>query len=500
MHRPDQLDRLADPSEQWDIIVIGGGATGLAIAVDAASRGYRIALLEQADFSESTSSKSTKLIHGGVRYLRSGEVGLVRESLRERGRLLRNAPHLVKPLDFVVPAYRRHERFFYGAGLTLYDLLAGREGLGATAYPGPAGVTERIPNLRVDGLRGGTLYQDGQFDDARLAVAMAQTAVGQGAAVANYLKVEELVKQNGRLIGVIGRDRITGRDYRLAGKVILNATGVFTDTVRRMDDPAAEEVVRPSQGIHLVLDRRFLGGDTAVMIPKTEDGRVLFAIPWMNRVLLGTTDTEPVPVELHPRPQEEEIEYLLRHAARYLREAPRPGDIRSVFAGLRPLVSPPKSGGESSAKLSRSHSIFSSEAGLLTITGGKWTTCRQMAEDAVDRAASLGELPVRACKTADLPLFDERATAPAAEGSELLDEALPYRWAEVERAVRDEMAMTLDDVLSRRTRATVLDEVAARRCAPDVAEKMAEMLGRDEHWIAGEIEAMKRRCNLPVVG
>jgi len=486
MHRPDQLTRLAARSEKWDIIIIGGGATGLAIAVDAATRGYRTALLEQADFSEGTSSKSTKLIHGGVRYLRSGEIGLVRESLRERGRLLRNARHVVKPLDFVVPAYRRMDRFFYGAGLTLYDLLAGKEGLGATGHPGTAGVMARVPNMRSEGLRGGTLYQDGQFDDARLAVAMARTAVAHGGAVVNYLKAEELVKENGRLTGLLARDMIDGTVYRLEGKVIINATGVFTDSVRRMDDPAAAAVVRPSQGIHLVLERRFLGGDTAVMIPKTEDGRVLFAIPWMNRVILGTTDTEPVPVELHPQAQEEEIEYLLRHAGRYLREAPGRGDIRAIFAGLRPLVSPPKSGAGSSAQLSRSHSLFLSESGLLTMTGGKWTTCRQMAEDAVDRSASLGDLPTRPCLTADLTLLDE----PGPGGGELLDEALPYGMDDIDRAVREEMAMTLDDVLSRRTRATFLDEAAVRRCAPVVAARITAMLGRDERWMADQLDRL----------
>lgn len=486
MHRPDQLARLADRSEKWDIIIIGGGATGLAIALDAATRGYRTVLVEQADFSEGTSSKSTKLIHGGVRYLRSGEIGLVRESLRERGRLLRNAPNVVRPLDFVVPAYRGHERFFYGAGLTLYDLLAGKAGLGATGHPGKAGVMDRIPNLRGEGLRGGTLYRDGQFDDARLAVAMAKTAVAHGAAVVNHVKVVELIKESGRVRGVVGHDRFDGAEYRLEGKIVINATGVFTDEVRRMDEPQAAAVVRPSQGIHLVLDRRFLGGDTAVMIPKTEDGRVLFAIPWMNRVILGTTDTEPVPVELHPQAQEEEIDYLIRHAGLYLREAPGRSDIRAVFAGLRPLVSPPKSAAGSSAQLSRSHSLFMSEAGLLTMTGGKWTTCRQMGEDAVNRAASAAGLPAGPCLTGDLTLLDEPGTG----GGERLDEALPYGIEDVDRAVREEMAMTLDDVLSRRTRAAFLDEAAVRRCAAKVAGRMADLSGRDERWIAGQLQKL----------
>ncbi|HQW29249.1 MAG TPA: glycerol-3-phosphate dehydrogenase/oxidase [Verrucomicrobiales bacterium] len=485
MNRNAQLIRFADASEQWDIIVIGGGATGLGIAVDAATRGYRTALLEQADFAEGTSSKSTKLIHGGVRYLRSGEIGLVRESLRERGRLLRNAPNVVIPLPFVVPAYRWYERAFYGVGMTIYDLLAGKLGMGPTGHLSAKSVAVQIPNLLQNGLYGGTLYWDGQFDDARLAIAMARTAVANGAAVANHVQVEELVRESGRIAGVVARDQLDGRDYRLRGRVVINATGVFTDSVRRMDDPGAEAVIRPSQGIHLVLDRRFLGGETAVMIPSTEDGRVLFVIPWQNRVILGTTDTEPVPIELHPKPLAEEIDYLIRHAGRYLAEAPTHADIRATFAGLRPLVSPPKGTSGTSAQLSRSHSIFVSDSGLLTITGGKWTTYRQMAEDAVDRAAQLGGLPVQPCLTADLTLLD---AVPEAGGA-LLDPDLPYRTGDVERAVEVEMAMTLDDVLSRRLRASFLDEAASRRCAPQVAIKIAAMLGRSEEWAAEQCAA-----------
>jgi len=484
LNRSEQLARLADPSEIWDVIVVGGGATGLATALDAAARGYRTALLEQADFAEGTSSKSTKLIHGGVRYLRNGEIGLVRESLRERGRLLRNAAGIVEPLAFVVPAYRWYERFFYGTGLALYDRLAGGLGIGRTGHPGAAAVSERVPNLRRRGLRGGTLYWDGQFDDAALALAMARTAVTQGAAVANHVRVVGLVKEQGRVAGVEARTRFDGREFVVRGKVVVNATGVFADEVRRMDEAEAKESVRPSQGIHLVLERRFLGGDTAVMIPKTEDGRVLFAIPWKNRVLLGTTDTEGGEVSLHPRPLAEEIDYLIRHAALYLDEAPSHGDIRAVFAGLRPLAKPPKAqGGGSSASVSRSHCLFKSDSGLVTMTGGKWTTCRQMGEDAVDLAAAVGGLPMRPCGTADLTLL---GPSPA-EDSELFDVELPYRMGEVDRAVREEMALTLDDVLSRRTRAAFLDEAATRRCAPKVARRMAQLLGRDEAWVREEV-------------
>ncbi|HRQ87841.1 MAG TPA: FAD-dependent oxidoreductase, partial [Bacteroidia bacterium] len=315
------------------------------------------------------------------------------------------------------------------------------------------------------GLRGGTLYWDGQFDDAGLALAMARTAVAHGAAVLNHVKVSGLLKEGGRVSGVVASDRFGAGEYRLKARVVVNATGVFTDEIRSLDEPGAAPVVRPSQGIHLVLDRRFLGGETAVMIPKTEDGRVLFAIPWKTRVLLGTTDTEGVAASLHPRPLEEEIDYLVRHAAGFLETAPSHGDIRAVFAGLRPLVSPPKKAGAagSTASLSRSHCLFVSDTGLVTMTGGKWTTCRQMGQDAVDCAARVGGLETRPCLTADLTLS---GPAPVPEDSPLIDPDLPYRMAEVDRAVREDMAMTVDDVLSRRLRATFLDAAAAERCVP----------------------------------
>jgi glycerol-3-phosphate dehydrogenase len=488
MNRSEQLSRLSDMETVWDIIVIGGGATGLGIALDAASRGYRTALLEQADFAEGTSSKSTKLIHGGVRYLRSGEVGLVRESLRERGRLLKNGPNLVTPLAFVVPAYRWYERFFYGVGLFLYDLLAGRLGIARTGFLSARKVLEKVPNLRKPGLYGGTLYWDGQFDDSRLALAIAKTAVEQGAAVVNHVRVEELIREDGKIRGVVAKEKFSGTTLSIRGSVVINATGVFSDTIRQMDEALAEPIVRPSQGIHLVLDRRFLGGDTAVMIPNTEDGRVLFAIPWMDRVLLGTTDTDNVPASLHPMPMEEEIDYLIRHAALYLTEAPDRSDVLAIFAGLRPLVQPLKGDSGSTAQISRSHSLFVSEAGLLTVAGGKWTTYRQMAEDAVDRAALLADLPSRPCVTADLTLLDP---IPDKTG-EHLDPSLPYFMSDVDRAVADEMAMTLDDVLSRRTRAAFLDEAASLRCARRVAERISELTGRDDEWIEREVSAFSK--------
>ncbi len=485
MNRTETLARLSQDSDPWDLVVVGGGATGLSVALDAATRGYRTALLEQADFAEGTSSKSTKLIHGGVRYLRNGEIGLVRESLRERGRLLKNAAGLVEAMPFVVPAYRWHERFFYGAGLTVYDLLAGSLGIGRTVHLAATQVSERVPNLRRRGLRGGTLYWDGQFDDARLALAFARTASEKGAAVLNHTRVTGLVKEGGKIAGVEARTVVEGAEFRLRARVVVNATGVFTDTIRRMDEAGAAETVTPSQGIHLVLERRFLGGETAVMIPKTEDGRVLFAIPWKNRVLLGTTDTGGVPVSLHPRPLEEEIDYLIRHAGLYLDAAPSRADVRAVFAGLRPLAKPPRGGSGATASLSRSHCLFTSASGLVTISGGKWTTCRQMAEETVDRAAAVGGWEARPCQTAELTLSD-----PARAGaSDFIDPDLPYRWSDIDEAVEGEMAMTLDDVLSRRTRASFLDEAAALRCARPVAERLARALGRGPAWVEAGLAA-----------
>lgn len=481
MNRAAGLEMLSDESRIWDVIIIGGGASGLGAALDAADRGYQTLLLEQADFSEGTSSRSTKLVHGGVRYLRNGEIGLVRESLRERGRLLRNAPRLVQPLPFVVPGYRWYERFYYGVGLATYDLLAGNLAIDSTQHLSREGVVERLPNLVSEGLHGGTLYWDAQFDDARVAVALARTADSRGATILNHIRVEGLEKEGGRIRGVTATDQLSRASYRVRGKVVINATGVFTDSIRRFDEPEAKEIIEPSQGIHLVLDREFLGGETAIMIPKTDDGRVLFAIPWLGKVVLGTTDTPKVPVELRPRPREAEIEYLIEHAARYLRKAPSPEDIRATFAGLRPLVRPKTESG-STAAISRDHSLFVSDSGLVTIAGGKWTTYRKMAEDTVDKAIEVGGLPKQPCGTADLTLLDGSARDELPDDapdswSDRLDSEYPWTIGDVVAAIRQEMACTVDDVLDRRLRMGFLDEAAAARCRPRVDEILAEEIG-----------------------
>lgn len=461
----------------------------MGVALDAAVRGYRVALIEQADFGEGTSSRSTKLIHGGVRYLRSGEVTLVRESLRERGRLMKNAPNLVHPLAFVVPAYRWYERLYYGAGLTLYDVLSGSLGIGKTRHLSLDRIREQVPNLNEEELHGGTLYWDGQFDDARLIIALARTAVHKGAAVANHVRAKEILKENGKVIGVRVSDEVGGVEFEMRAKAVVNATGVFSDNVRKLDNPDADPVIAPSQGIHIVLDSEFLGGDTGVMIPKTDDGRVLFAIPWHDRVLLGTTDTAGVGVSVNPKPLEEEVDYLLEHAERCLTKKPERKDILATFAGLRPLVRPTGSSKQETSRISRSHSIFVSRSGMITITGGKWTTYRQMAEDTVDRIIEEGHVKAKGCGTADFPLHDRSDAGKLAEQDEKLrsplDPALPYTMADVAAAVRTEMAVTLEDVMHRRTRSAFLDEAATRRASGKVEAWMEKETGRSVPMLDG---------------
>jgi glycerol-3-phosphate dehydrogenase len=452
--------------------------------VDAASRGHSVLLIEQHDFAKGTSSRSTKLVHGGVRYLQQGNVALVLEALRERGRLLRNAPHLTHSMPLVIPCYRWWEVPFYGVGLALYDLLAGRLGLGKTRLLSAAEVMSRLPTVREEGLKGGVLYYDGQFDDARLAVALARTAVARGATVLNYMRCSAFVKQGDRIAGVRARDIETGEEHELRARVVLNATGVFVDALRHEDKPDAVPLVQPSQGVHVVLEREFLPGDTALLIPKTSDGRVLFAVPWNEHVILGTTDTPVEKISLEPRALEEEIDLILTNAARYLARPPGRADVLSVYAGLRPLAH--RSAVEHTAALSRRHVIEISDSGLITITGGKWTTYRQMAEEVVTRAETCAGLRHRKCVTEMLALDDgadiaiAKLAAANPELAQVLHPRLPYHHADVIWAVREGMARTVEDVLARRTRALFLDAQASI----DAAEVVAALMARELNWSA----------------
>lgn len=488
--------------QTWDLMIIGGGATGLGTALEAASRGYKTLLLEQYDFAKGTSSRSTKLVHGGVRYLAQGNLKLVRSALRERGLLRRNAPHLVRDLTFFVPAYTWWSKFYYGAGLKLYDLLAGSLNLAPSQFLSKAEAQLRMPNLKTDSLTGGILYHDGQFDDARLAITLLRTFLDQGGTALNYCAVTGLIKENDRLVGV--QVVADGATFELRAKAVVNATGIFVDTIRHMDDPAQPKLLSPSQGIHLVVDKRFQPSDSAMMIPKTEDGRVLFAVPWHDKVILGTTDTAVDEVAIEPRPLAEEIEFILRTIAQYLVNPPTCADVLSVFVGQRPLLKSPRQSTQSSdgvgstATLSREHVIQVSPSGLITVTGGKWTTYRQMGAQVVNRAIASAALPATTSVTANLHLHgwteqplpeplqvygSDAAEVQTLSGADrLLHAALPYSEAEVHWGVRYEMAQTVEDILSRRTRALLLDAAASVEAAPRVAQILAEELGHDFAW------------------
>jgi len=484
MNRDHSLQALTQ-RDPWDVLVIGGGASGLGAAVDAAARGYRTLLLEQHDFAKGTSSRSTKLIHGGVRYLKQGDLSLVLESLRERGRLLRNAPHLVHALPFIVPAHQAWEKIYYGIGLKLYDRLSGGWSLGHSRIISREETLQHLSTAAPEKLHGGVRYFDGQFDDARLAICLAQTLSDLGGVPLNYARVTRFMKDNERITGVVAQDIESGNEFEVRARVVVNATGVFTDAVRHLDEAQAPPLVTASRGAHIVVDRSFLPGDSALMVPKTTDGRVLFAIPWHEHIVIGTTDSATNDLSLEPRPLATEIEFLIENAGRYLARAPSVSEIRSAFVGLRPLV---KSSVRNTTKLSRDHTIMVSHSGLVTLTGGKWTTYRKMGEDAIDHAAKVAELEARPSHTADMPLHGTDAESlrelvnANPTSNALLDPRLPYRVAEVIHAARHEMARTVEDVLARRTRALFLDARAAIDMAPQVAAILRLELNRDANW------------------
>ncbi len=511
MNRESYIAQLKSSNEEWDFIIVGGGATGLGIAVDAATRGYKTVLLEQSDFAKATSSRSTKLVHGGVRYLQKGDVALVREALRERGYLRKNAPHLVKNQRFIIGNYLWWEKPFYTIGLTVYDLLAGKMGLGHSIPMSKKEVIKHVPEIEQKNLKGGVAYKDGQFDDARLAINLVQTATENGANAVNYVKVTELLKDtNGKVSGVVAQDELNGGTFKLKGKCIINATGIFVDDIIKMDAPEEKPLVRPSQGVHLVVDKSFLGGDDAIMVPKTSDGRVMFGVPWHNRVILGTTDTPVKDFVLEPKALQEEVDFILETAGRYLTRKPQREDVLCVFAGLRPLAAPQKHADETKTKeISRSHKLIASDSDLITITGGKWTTYRIMAEETVDLAIKKKNLPQKPCKTKNLKIHGHRENPDynhwlyvyGSDQDEILRlqkenpdyarkliEDYDFTVGEVVWAVRKEMARTVDDVLARRVRLLYLDAKASIEIAPKVAKIMAQELKKDENWEKEQIK------------
>jgi glycerol-3-phosphate dehydrogenase len=513
MNRHKQIAELVGQQNNiWDIIIIGGGATGLGIVLDAVSRGYKALLLEKNDFAEGTSSRSTKLVHGGVRYLAQGDLLLVTEAVRERGYILRNAPHLATNQEFVIPVYGYFDALMYTAGLKFYDLLAGRLSLGKSYFIGREKTIGRLPTINKNGLVGGIVYHDGRFDDARLAIELADESVSKGATVLNYFGVTGMVKdQAGGIKGVTAKDSVSGTEYSFNARVVINATGVFTDDIHRMDDPASVPSIRPSQGVHLVLDNSFLGSESALMIPKTSDGRVLFAIPWYGKVVVGTTDTPINDICLEPVALEKEINFILETAGGCLTKKPSRGDILCVFAGLRPLASNPENP-ESTREISRRHKIILSESGLISIIGGKWTTYRCMAEETIDRAIRKGLLEKKKCVTRGLRINSENGNdnrgrfqiygkhaaslqmivKETPSLGEPIDPRLAYSKAEVIWICRNEMAVRLSDVLARRTRSLFLDVKTSLDIAPEVASIMAKEMGFDKKWEEEQLADFKK--------
>lgn len=506
--RNEALKSIQETS-MWDIAIIGGGATGLGIAVDAASRGYKTLLIEKYDFAKGTSSKSTKLVHGGVRYLANGDIKLVLSALKERGLLFKNAPHVSFVQSFVIPSYSTFNKLKFLIGLKLYDWMAGKLRIGKSTLLSKSEVIQKLPKVKEKGLVGGVQYYDGQFDDARLAVNLAQTASTHGATLLNYAEVDSITKDaTGKTDGVSFVDRLSGTAFTVQAKSVINATGVFVDDILKLDTPAHKNIVRPSQGAHIVIDKKFLGNDDALMIPETSDGRVLFGVPWHGKVLLGTTDTPLHAHQIEPRPLDEEIDFILKTANEYLENAPTEKDVLSVFAGLRPLAAPTDNDSGSTKEISRDHKLIKSTSNLITITGGKWTTYRKMAEETVDLAIQTANLPFKDCKTQHLqihgytlekksghwqvygtdiePILELAAQSPSLE--ERLHPNYEFIAAEVVWSCRHEMIAKVEDFLARRIRFLLLDASASLEAAPKVATLMAQELGKDEQWIQKEIE------------
>lgn len=483
MNREHSIRQLQQT--QFDVLIIGGGATGLGIAVDAASRGIKTALIEQSDFAKGTSSRSTKLIHGGVRYLEQGNISLVLDALKERKLLQKNAPNLVFSQPFVIPTDRWWKKFYYGIGLKIYDLLAGKSIFKKSKLLSKKVVINRIPNINQKAINGGVLYYDGQFDDARLAITLAKTASEQGAVLTNYTEAEEFIYEGDKIAGVQVIDNETSQTYSIKAQHVINATGPFVDKLRKIDQPTQDNIIAPSQGIHLVLPSKFLGNNNALLVPKTSDGRVIFAVPWKNRTIIGTTDTPIQTTSLEPDAQEEEKQFILDQITPYLETPPTPKDVLSIYVGIRPLVG---SSDKNTALISRDHTIEISKKGLYTITGGKWTTYRKMAQDLLDTLIKNTQLKADKCKTKNLSLA---ATSNDSASEKTLHPNLEITETDIVWFIKNEMARTVEDILSRRTRSLILDATASVEVAPEITRIMANELNKDQSWSTNQTESFQ---------
>jgi len=499
LNRNLNIKKLSNKETKWDVIIIGGGASGLGTAVDSSSRGFKTLLVEKSDFSKGTSSRSTKLVHGGVRYMQNGDISLVIEALKERGILKKNAPHLIKNMSFVIPSYNWWSNPFYGIGLKIYDMMAGKLGLGKSTILSKEETLKLIPNVKKKDLIGGVIYHDGQFDDSRMAISLAITAENNGATLLNYFEVKKLIKKNNIINGIVVKDNISNKLFEIKGKVVINATGVFSDTIMKMDSPRKKKMIKPSQGVHIVLDQKFLKSQHAILIPHTSDGRVLFAVPWNNQVILGTTDTPLNETKEEPVALKEEVKFILKNAQNFMTEKPTISDIKSVFAGLRPLAA--ENDIKNTKEISRHHKISVSESGLLSILGGKWTTYRKIAEDAINTSISIGGFNEKKCITEDLkihgymenpdwkdPLHVYGKDASLIKrlkiknGNKSLSKKLHITPNQIIWSLKNEMAIKLEDILARRTRCLFLDAKETIKIAPKVLQVMKTFLKKDNDW------------------
>ncbi len=505
-------------TNNYDIIIIGGGATGSGIALDASYRGFKTLLLEKNDFSEGTSSRSTKLVHGGVRYLEAAfkkldinQFNLVKEGLKERSRLLKNAPHLCSRLTLVTPMYKLWELPYMFAGLTMYDLISGKRGLGRSSIVFKNKMISDFPSIKKKGLVGGVKYYDGSFNDARLNISLLQSAKKYNCDCKNYHEVNGFIYKDKKISGLRVKDSINDKEFEVHAPIIINATGAFSDEVRLLDDKNTKKLLDISSGIHIVLDKKYLPSKEGLMIPKTQDGRVLFILPWMGKCLVGTTD-EPTKLSGHPEVAEKDIEYILKHLEIYFDLKIDKKEILSSWSGIRPLVAVDKNASTSS--IVREHLIVKSNSGLVSIIGGKWTTYRKMAEEVVDYVISEYDLEKKECGTKKLKLVGSENFTKELKVDSLDEETskhlicmygdkadevpkcvskikklhprYSYINAEVVYSIREEFVKKPIDFLVRRSNIALIDIEVAKEMLDTVLDIMQKELNWDDEKVQNE--------------
>ncbi len=486
LNRPEQIAELKN-RDSWDILVIGGGASGLGVALDAVSRGLKVCLVEKYDFGKGTSSRSTKLVHGGVRYLEQGNIALVKEVLRERAYILTRAPHLSRVQPFVVPCYSWVMLIYYYIGLKVYDVLAGEKSLGDTEWLSKSTVMAKIPNIKSKGLRGGVLYMDGQFDDTRLCIDLVKTIVHHGGTCTNYTEVTSFLKDNGKTVGVVVRDTITDIVSNIKATHVVNATGVFSDDIVQMDSQGHRKTIIPSRGSHIVLDYSFLGGKDAIMIPKTSDGRVLFVIPWNGKVIVGTTDEKIEHPILEPYATPREIDFILTNCHKYLIKKPTREDILTTYAGLRPLAAP-KAGSQKTKEISRGHKVIVSASGMVSIIGGKWTTYRKMGEDVLHKITKKWKTGYPKSNSINIDIIGKGLYSDI----DRIHPSLPYTMDDIKDIIKNELVMTIEDILCRRTRCLFLDSKATLEVMTPIGNMLKTHLDKTDEWLSEQIAAMTK--------